>query len=63
MILGKEIEESLEKELNAKTNFMNEGEENSVQITAKKGVNEALKNLKIPGTTIVRTVDDAKSAI
>jgi hypothetical protein len=37
--------------------------ENSVARTERSGVNEAMKNLKLPGTTIVRTVEDARRVV
>ena len=49
--------------MSAKTNIIVEDEESSVQRTEKSGINEALRDLKIPGTTIVRTVAEARKVI
>ena len=37
--------------------------ENSVTRTRRNGINEAMKNLNLPGCTIVRTVEDARRVI
>jgi hypothetical protein len=37
--------------------------ENSVSRTRRSGVNEAMKNLNLPGTTIVRTAEDARRVV
>lgn len=37
--------------------------ENSVSKTRRSGVNEAMKNLNLPGTTIVRTAEDARRVV
>jgi|LakMenE18May11ns_1017448.scaffolds.fasta_scaffold8596529_1 hypothetical protein len=40
-----------------------EGELNSVFKTKQSGVNDALKQLSLPGTTIVRTVEEARRVV